>query len=73
MQRNLNWKQMVTKLSISTSQYKISHQNGKTPFPNEFFYKIWLILGECKYKYIGKLKKKIKKLFRCAFMGKSAR
>ena len=45
-------------------------KNGKTPFPKEFFLEIWLIIEDCKYYYTAEIKFG-KKLFGCAFMGKT--
>ena len=45
-------------------------QNGKTTFPKEFFLEIWLIIEDCKYNYTAEIKFG-KKLFGCAFMGKT--
>ena len=44
--------------------------NGKTTFPKEFFLEIWLIIEDCKYNYTAEIKFG-KKLFCCAFMGKT--
>ena len=43
---------------------------GKTTFPKEFFLEIWLIIEDCKYNYNAEIKFE-KKLFGCAFMGKT--
>ena len=47
---------MAARNLISNSQHKISHQNGKTTFPKEFFHKIWLISEGCKCNYIAERK-----------------
>ena len=50
---------------------KFPTKNGKTTFPKEFFLEILLIFDDCKYNYTAKIKLKKKKLFGCAFMGKT--
>ena len=51
---------MVTKWrpkeQFQTCDIKFPTKNGKTTFPKEFFHKIWLIIGDCKYNYIGEIK-----------------
>ena len=61
---------MAAKKTISISRHKISDQNGKTTLPKEFFLEIWLIIEDCKYNYTAE-NKIGKKLFGCAFMGKT--
>ena len=47
---------MAAKNTISILRHKISDQNGKTTFPNEFFLEIWLIIEDCKYNYTAEIK-----------------
>ena len=51
---------MVTKWrpkeQFQTRDIKFPTKNGKTTFPMEFFHKIWLIIGDCKYNYIAEIK-----------------
>ena len=49
---------------------KFPTKNGKTTFPKEFFLEIWLIIEDCKYNYTAEIQFE-KKLFGCAFMGKT--
>ena len=49
---------------------KFPTKNGKTTFPKEFSLEIWLIIEDCKYNYTAEIKFG-KKLFGCAFMGKT--
>ena len=51
---------MAAKEPISI-EHKISDQNGKTTFPQEFFLKTWLIIEDCKYNYTAEIKNKKKK------------
>ena len=63
---------MAAKNLNSNSRHKISHKNGKITFPKEFFHKIWLMIGECKYNYNAEIKIEKKKLFGfTSFMGKT--
>ena len=36
---------------------------GKTTFPKDFFHKIWLIIGDCRYNYIVEIQKVIRLRF----------
>ena len=56
--------------TISISRHKISDQKWEITFPKEFFLEIWLIIEDCKYNYTAEIKFE-KKLFGCAFMGKT--
>ena len=49
---------------------KFLTKNGKTTFPKEFFREFWLIIEDCEYNYAAERKFE-KKLFGCAFMGKT--
>ena len=49
---------------------KFPTKNWKTTFPKEFSLEIWLIIDDCKYNYTAEIKFG-KKLFGCAFMGKT--
>ena len=44
------------KIWSQTRNINFPTKNGKTTFPKEFFHKIWLIIGECKYNYIAEIK-----------------
>ena len=44
------------KNQFQTRDIKFPTKNGKTTFPKEFFHKIWLIIGDCKYNYIAEIK-----------------
>ena len=57
---------MAAKKPISISRHKISDQKWETTFPKEFFLEIWLIIED----YTTEIKFG-KKLFGCAFMGKT--
>ena len=59
------------KNQIPSRDIKFPTKNGKTPFPKEFFLEMWLIIEYFKYNYAAEIKFKKKKLFGCAFMGKT--
>ena len=60
-----------TKNQFPSHDIKFLTKNRKTTFPKEFFLEIWLIIENCKYNYTAVIKLKKKKLFGCAFMGKT--
>ena len=50
---------MTAKNLNSNSRHKnikVSTRNGKNTSPKEFFHKIWLIIGDCKYNYFAEIK-----------------
>ena len=61
---------MAAKKPISISQHKLSDKKWENTLPKEFFLEIWLIIEDCKYNYTAEIKFE-KKIFGCAFMGKT--
>ena len=62
---------MAAKKQFLSRDVKFPTKNGKTTFPKEVFLEIWLIIEDCKYNYTAETKFG-KKLFGCAFMGKTS-
>ena len=61
---------MAVKTLISNSLHKIANQLLENHFSEGIFHKILLISEDYKYYYIAE-RKIVKKLFGCAFMGKT--
>ena len=61
---------MAAKIPISISRHKISDQKWENHFPERIFLEIWLKIEDCIYNYTAEIKFE-KKLFGCAFMGKT--
>ena len=58
------------KKQFPSRDIKFPTKKGKTTFPKEFFLEMLLIIEDCKYNYTAEIKFE-KKLFGCAFMGKT--
>ena len=72
IENRINNYQMAAKKKkqFPSRDIKFPTKNGKITFPNEFFLEIWLIIEDYKYNYSAEIKFE-KKLFGCAFMGKT--
>ena len=51
--RTYNWR---PKNQFLSRDIKFPTKNGKTTFPKEFFFEIWLIIEDCKYNYTAEIK-----------------
>ena len=45
-----------TKNQFLSRDIKFLTKNGKTTFPKDFFFEIWLIIEDCKYSYTAEIK-----------------